>query len=168
MEDLIQDENLRSKGDVFIRVEDEDGNIEMRRCNTVMVMGRHWLARVLAGQFGGGTDFYITHMTFGQGGYASSGGREGPVDFDDGRTGLFNPVPDGTIACSPSNVPEGSIRVTFTGRLSKSMANGYSISEMGLLMKNGALFAMVTFPPIVKTETRTITINWTITILSGT
>lgn len=165
--DIQSDEFPVSRGSVFIEVEDDNGKNEYHRANTVMTGGRHWLARVLAGQFGGNTDFFVSHMAFGNGGYDSVDGREGPVDFDSGRTGLFSPISEGVISCTAGNVVDGSIRVTFTTRMSKDFGNGNNISEMGLMLKNGTLFAMVTFPPIEKNSSRAITVKWTVTFLSG-
>jgi hypothetical protein len=151
---------LKSVGEVEIIIQG-DGTQEKRLIsNAVLRGGREALAMCLAGQIGSSFDFYISQMVFGDGG--STGGVPNYVNSE--RNGLFGI----TRASKPviSNIdPNMPSQVVFTSVLTFDDANGYTISEMGLVMNNGNFYSMATFAGLGKTSSIQITFNWRISFL---
>lgn len=149
------------KGDVEAIISYSDG-IEIKKYfeNTVLSQGKAALAKSLANEQNSPYDFYISGMTFGNNGSVSGV----PKEFDDSRTGLFGPtlITKNVISNISTSAPTTLI---CTAVLTFADINGYSLSEMGLLMKNGQLYSMVTFPDLGKTSNMQITFNWSVSFL---
>lgn len=138
-----------------------DGSQEIKHFeNTVLSSGKAALAKCLANEQNTPFDFFITTMTFGNNGSVAGV----PKEFDDSRTGLFGPtlISKNVITTISTSAPT---TVICTSVLTFADINGYSLSEMGLTMKNGQLYSMVTFPDLGKTSRMQITFNWSISLL---
>jgi len=123
--------------------------------NTILTTGKMALARSLANIVDDVYTFYIDKMIFGNNG--TSGGVEKFVTTS--RTGLFGVtrVQKPVIA----NIdPDNPSQVIFTSVLTFEDGNGYQLNEMALVMANGDLYSMVTFPDLTKTDLMQITWNW--------
>jgi hypothetical protein len=80
------------------------------------------------------------------------------------RTGLFGITrASKTVSASIDN--SNPTQVIFTSVLGFSDANGYSLSEMGLVLNNDVLYSMATFSPLSKTSDIQIIWNWRINLL---
>jgi hypothetical protein len=148
---------IKPKGEIEIIVTNiETGKIErILRPNTVVNIGRAVLARAITQDFAS-YDFFIDSMIFGTGG--EDGGV--PKVVDPGRDGLFNETLSVSINKSwDSNYPT---RAMFTGTISSTQGNNFTINEMGLVTSTGDLFSMATFSGLNKTSQLQFTLNWNI------
>lgn len=148
--------SLRSKGDVEIiklyRTGEEE-IVDVR--NTILLGGRRALASALANVLGGGFNFYVTRMLFGDGG--TTEGVKKYVNAN--RNGLFGVtrLSKPTLANLDTSVPA---QVIFTSVIRFDEGVGLTLNEMALQMANGDLYSMTTFPDLNKTEDMQITFNW--------
>ena len=149
-------EEIKCLGWIDAVIEYKDGRREeLHFPNQVLRNGRGALAQSLANTFGDGYNFYISRMVFGDGGTAA-----GATKFvDTGRTALFGltraskPVIAGVDPTTPT-------KAIFTSVLTFNDANGFALSEMGLLMNNGDMYSLSTFPDLTKTDQMQITWSW--------
>jgi len=149
-------EEVRLVGDVDYVIDWKDGRQETGSFkNTVLRQGRQSLAKALANQLGGGFQFYVTHMLFGDGG--TQGGVKKYVDA--GRNGLF-----GTTRLSKPVIamidPTISTQAIFTSVIAFDEAVSVTLNEMALQMADGNLYSLTTFADLNKTSDMQITWNW--------
>lgn len=148
-------------GHVTAQIIDKEGNnkiIEFK--NAVLVGGRSELVKILANKIGNTYEQFVSRMIFGDGG--TDGTTVRYVDAD--RTGLFGL----TRASKPvvANIDEtNTTQVIFTSVLGFNDANGYSLSEMALVLNNDILYSMATFSPLSKTSDIQIVWNWRVNLL---
>lgn len=148
------------KGDVTITIEWDDGKIETQEVkNTVLATGKQALASSLANSYGDNYDYFISRMSFGEGG--TTGGV--PKYVNEERTALFTSVIDKGVIVNID--PNDQSQVIFTSVLSRSDANGKVINEMALKMNNGSLYSMTTFGGFTKSSLMQITFSWRISYL---
>jgi hypothetical protein len=127
--------------------------------NAVLAGGRAELVKVLANSIGSYEQF-VSRMIFGDNGVDGTTLRY--VNQD--RTGLFGITrASKTVSASIDN--SNPTQVIFTSVLGFSDANGYSLSEMGLVLNNDVLYSMATFSPLSKTSDIQIIWNWRINLL---
>lgn len=151
-------EQVKTKGEVEIIIEDREGNVSSKHfSNTILRTGRNALASSLANQYGDQFDYFIARMIFGEDG--TDGGV--PKFVNTQRTGLFGItlLTKGVISTIDPSLPS---MVIFTSIVAFDEANGHSLNEMALRMNNGDLYSMVTFPDLGKTSAIQITFNWRI------
>ena len=148
-------------GHVTAQIIDKEGNnkiIEFK--NAVLVGGRSELGKILPNKIGNTYEQFVSRMIFGDGG--TDGTTVRYVDAD--RTGLFGL----TRASKPvvANIDEtNTTQVIFTSVLGFNDANGYSLSEMALVLNNDILYSMATFSPLSKTSDIQIVWNWRVNLL---
>ena len=118
-------------------------------------MGRQALAKSLANDIGDVYEFYITRMLFGDGG--TTGGVKKFVNAS--RTGLFGTtrLSKPVVSNVDTTIPE---QVILTSVIAFDELVGIAINEMALLMANGSLYSLTTFPDLSKTSNMQITFNW--------
>jgi hypothetical protein len=149
-------ENIKPKGHVEAIIENKNGEITtLEFPNTILDLGRNALAKSLANDFGDAYEFFISKMLFGDGG--TTGGV--PILVDSGRTGLFGVTRANKSVISTVN-PDVSSQAIFTSVLKFDEANGFTLNELALQMRNGDLFSLVTFEGIGKTSSIQVTFNW--------
>lgn len=156
-----QTSNVKIKGDVEITIEDKDGTREKHELeNTILQNGKVAQAKVLTNDVEDPFDFYIDAMVFGTNG--ATGGT--PKYVDESRSGLFGTtlLTKNVISSRDDSAPTTAI---LTSVISFDEANGSTLNEMALKMKNGQLYSMITFPDLNKTSTQQLTINWRISFL---
>jgi hypothetical protein len=158
---MLNEDQIKCIGWIDAVIDYKDGRREeLHFKNTVLRIGRSALASSLSNSFGGGYNYYISQMIFGDGG--TSAGT--PLFVDTNRNGLYGltraskPVVSGV----DPNIPTKAI---FTSVLSFSDANGYALNEMALVMNNGNLYSLSTFPDLNKTESMQITWSWGISFV---
>lgn len=150
------DNAIQIKGDVEIILEHADGRREiLDYSNKVLLNGRRTMAKTLANILGQKFEYYVTRMVFGDGG--TQNGVKRYVDV--GRNGLFGVtrLSKPVIANVDNSIPT---QVIFTSVISFDEANGITLNEMALVLANGDLYSMTTFPDLNKTEEIQITFNW--------
>ena len=151
-------EKIHCKGEVEMAVEWDDGRIKkVLFHNTVLRDGRKALAASLANQYGSNYDYFISRMSFGDGGTA--GGN--PKFISEDRSGLFGT----TILRKPiisTLDPNDLTQVIFTSVVARDEAVGHTINEMGLEMNTDprTLYSMITFAGFSKTSQMQITWTW--------
>jgi len=157
----MTESNLKCIGSIKATVEHKDGRIEVfERKNTVLYLGRVAIAKMLVNFNGDGSGYFVNRWIFGNGG------------TDSGKTKLVNPDMNAlfgaTVATKPviSTIDQpNSSQAIFTSVLAYADANGYAINEMALVLNNGDLYSMVTFPDLNKTENIQITFNWYVNLI---
>lgn len=144
------------KGEIFYTIEFSDGSIENKYVkNTVLRKGRNALASSLANQIGDRYEYFISRMIFGSSG--TSGGV--PKFVNEERNGLFGITQANKTIISNVD-PQIPYQSIFTSVLTFQEANGVTLNEMALVMNNGDLYSMATFPDLNKTSQMQITWNW--------
>ena len=125
--------------------------------NSVLRKGRAALAKSLSNAYGDGYNYFISRMVFGDGGTSA-----GATKFvDSTRNGLYGltraskPVIAGVDPTTPT-------KAIFTSVLTFNDANGFTLNEMGLLMNNGEMYSLSTFPDLTKTDQMQITWSWSV------
>ncbi len=153
--------NVKSKGTVECIVEYKDGSQEILDFNnTILQNGKIALANSITNAVNDPFDFYVNSMVFGTQG--ASGGT--PKFVDASRTGLFGPtlLTKNVISSIDTAAPTTAI---FTSVITFTEANGNALNEMGLKLKNGDIYSMLTFPDLNKTSLMQLTFNWRISFL---
>lgn len=154
-------DDIKSSGSCEIIIDYCDGKREVIvHHNKVLRDGRIALAKTLGNSFGSAFEYFITGISFGNGG--TVGGA--PRVIDDTRSGLFSAVltTKAVITSIDSATPT---QVTFTSVLTYSELVGEIINEMALKFRSGDYFSMVTFGDITKTIDMQITFNWRISLV---
>lgn len=155
---MTYEDQVKCVGWIDAVIEYKDGRREeMHFPNAVLRKGRGALAKSLSNSFGDGYNFYISRMVFGDGG--TSAGSTKFVDTN--RTALFGL----TRASKPvigSVDPTTPTKAIFTSVLTFNDANGFVLNEMGLLMNNGEMYSLSTFPDLTKTDQMQITWSWSV------
>lgn len=150
-------EPTKPKGFIEVTIEYDDGReTEYWECsNAVLRTGREALAKMLANQIGDTFEFYISRMIFGDSG--TNGGV--PKFVNTSRSGLFGTtrVNKPVSVTIDSEIPS---QVVFTSVVGFQEGNGFTLNEMALVMDNGDLYSMATFPDLNKTSSMQITWNW--------
>ncbi len=149
-------ETIKTKGDVEVICKWKDGHTwSFEIPNTILKLGRQALAKSLANDIGDVYEFYITRMLFGDGG--TTGGVKKFVNAS--RTGLFGTtrLSKPVVSNVDSTIPE---QVILTSVIAFDELVGIAINEMALLMANGSLYSLTTFPDLSKTSNMQITFNW--------
>lgn len=128
--------------------------------NTVLKNGRKVLALTLANQLGDDFSFYITRMIFGDGGTQDGVKRY----VNQNRNGLFGVtrLSKPILANINSTI---NTQVIFTSVITYEEIVGVVLNEMALMMANGDLYSMATFPDLTKTSEMQITFNWRISFI---
>lgn len=140
-----------------IRCRFPDGQIAFH--NTVLRSGRAALARGLAG----GQMPQVVAMIFGDGGDAN----ELPPDefgirpVDPGRTGLFG-VTRLKLPVTVQWLDQDPPAVLVQAKHGFDEGNGVTLNEMGLLLDDGQLLAMSTYPGFSKTPDISLVWDWEI------
>ena len=150
-----------TRGDVEFVIDYKDGAQEISELrNTVLRDGKIALAKSLANEVADPYDFYVESMTFGSSGASGST----PKFVDESRTGLFGTtlLTKSVISSIDTASPQEAI---FTSVVVYDELVGHALNEMGLKMKNGDLYSMITFPDLNKTSQMQLTINWHISML---
>lgn len=100
---------------------------------------------------------YVSQMVFGDGGYSQ--GSKKTITPD--RNSLFGitRVKKEVVGQIDPNLPTQAI---FTAVIGNQEANGQILNEMALVLNNGDLFSMSTFPDLNKTDQMQIVWNWRI------
>ena len=149
---------VESKGFIDIKIEDLKGTVsEYTVRNTVLRTGRYALAKMITNNVPEARNLYVLRMLFGISG--TSGGQ--PKVVNTNRTSLFGPIVSDkpVLAAIDNNNPTQAI---FTSVLGYNDANGYSLSEMALLLNDDSFYSMATFGDLNKTNQIQITFNWRI------
>lgn len=152
----MQKELTSPKGQIEAIVEYDDGRKEeLHFDNAVLRLGRQALASALANQIGDSYEFFISRMIFGDSG--TNGGV--PKFVNTSRNGLFGVtrVNKPIIANIDPDTPSQAV---FTSVVTFQEGNGFALNEMALVMENGDLYSMATFPDLNKTSSMQITWNW--------
>lgn len=124
--------------------------------NTILKLGKTALANSITNNLGTNYSYYISEMIWGTAG--TSGGAPKFVNAE--RTGLFS----ATIYSIPVvSVVDGS-QAIFTSVIPFA-TDVMTLNEMALVMANGDLYSMVTFPDLNKTSSMQITWNWRISYI---
>jgi hypothetical protein len=96
---------------------------------------------------------YVNRMQFGTGSSAPAVGN----------TALQQPItPLVNVTYSYPDALPSSYRVTFQGQLLSGQANGFAITEAGLVCADNTLFARRTFAEKDKTSDKILTFDWTV------
>jgi hypothetical protein len=154
-------ESVIIKGEVKIKITYADGTTEEKVIkNTILRKGREALAKCLANKLNDTFDFFVSRMIFGDGGTNSGV----PKFVNTERNGLFGTtrVSKPVIATIDPNLPS---KIIFTSVVGFSEGNGFALNEMALMMDNGDLYSMVTFPDLNKTSNTQITWDWSISFI---
>lgn len=156
-----QESTITGCGKVDINIEYTDGSHKLIKVNnTILRAGKVAMASVLTNDINDAFDFYIESMVFGTNG--TSGGT--PKFVDENRSGLFGttlltkPVLSSIDTAAPTTA-------ILTSVIPHGEGNGSALSEMGLKMKSGDLYSMLSFPDLNKTSSMQLTFNWRISIL---
>ena len=154
--------NIKTKGTVERIIKYSDGRTETTTIeNTVLLTGQMALAASLAGLFGDHYDYFIRYMVFGSGGMADGQTtRFVPVV----QNKLFAPIGGATKGISAVIDPNIRTQVVFSVMLDFGDVNT-DISEMALVMNNGDLYSMTTFPTLTKNQNMQITWNWRLSFI---
>lgn len=152
----------KPKGVITATIEYNDGRKPefLHRNNVVLRSGREALAKMLANEIGDSFDFFISRMIFGDSG--TNGGV--PKFVNTARNGLFGTTRVNKPVAANIDVEIPS-QVVFTSVVSFQEGNGYTLNEMALVMDNGNLYSMATFPDLSKTSSMQITWNWNISFV---
>lgn len=157
----------RSKGFISCQVYRDDLLVDHREFpNTVLRSGRRFLAAAMGGNLLGETfDAYIDRMAFGTGGLDGMNHvikvPEISTTFLGGVGNIKDVVPVKAIM-APGDAPS----VIFTGVIPKTAnSNGQRISQIGLMMANGAFYAISTWDGFAKDASVSSTIAWRLTWL---
>jgi len=147
-------ESIHPIGEVERIIEFIDGSKEIIRFkNTILKLGRSTLAACLGTNPGVNYQYYINSIIWGTNG--TSGGAARFVNAE--RTGLFGP----TVLSRSVVSTVDQTQVIFTSVIPfNSGIEPATLNEMALVMANGQLYSMVTFPDLTKTSTMQITWNW--------
>lgn len=157
---MKNDDNIKIKGILSVDIEDGD-LIETRTLNnTVLLGGKNAIVKGLAYDIGGSFQYYVDRMLFGDDGEESGVPRR----VNPSNTSLFGNT-RASVTANPSLLSDVPNQVVFTSVLTESHAVGYTLNEAALQMANGALFSMVTFSGIPKSDSMTLTFNWTLTVI---
>ena len=141
--------------EMIIEYKDDRETERLSFNNAVLRAGREALAQMLANEIGDSFDFYISRMIFGDSG--TSGGT--PKFVNTSRSGLFGTTRVNKPVAASIDVEIPS-QVVFTSVVGFAEGNGYTLNEMALVMGNGELYSMATFPDLSKTSAMQITWNW--------
>jgi len=160
MDDRFRIDELKIKGSLEILI-DDNGSFDRKIVeNTVLVNGKNAVVKSLGYDIGGSFQFYVDRMLFGDGGEES----DVPKRVDPTNTALFGNI-RANVSANASFSPDVLNQVVFTSVLSKSHAVGHRLNEAALQLANGNLFSMLTFSGIPKSDTMTLTFNWTLTVI---
>lgn len=154
-------ELAKPKGSVTAKIEYSDGRVEHLAWNNVVLRkGREALAKMLANQIGDSFEFFISRMIFGDSG--TNGGV--PKFVNTAKNGLFGTtrVNKPVSVTIDSEIPS---RVVFTSVIGFQEGNGFALNEMALVMDNGELYSMATFPDLGKTSSIQLTYNWALSFV---
>lgn len=155
------EEILTPSGAVYLTITWEDGRVEYRETkNRILRNGRKNLAKALANDFGSSFEYFITGISFGNGGTVGNA----PRYVDETREGLFGTTLTTKPVISSIN-PDFPTQVTFTSVLTFEELAGETINEMALKMRNGDYFSMCTYGDITKTSSMQLTWNWRLTFV---
>lgn len=151
-----------TKGFVDAVISYKDGTkIELAFPNTIMKTGREALVKTLTNNIGSSyTNLFVTRMIFGDGG--TSGGQVLLVDAN--ASGMYGVTRASKSVIGQIN-PNNSTQAIFTSVLGYDDANGFALSEMGLVLNDGSLYSHVTFADLSKTSSMSITWNWTVSMV---
>lgn len=146
---------IRPEGVIYITIEEGGVVRELIYKNKVLRSGRSALAKALANDFGSSFEYFITGISFGSGG--TSGGTPRTVTED--REGLFGTtvITKSVISSINEDYPT---TLNLTTVLGYDDANGSTINEMALKMRNGDFFSMATFSDLPKTSSHQYTFKW--------
>lgn len=151
----------KSIGRVEAFLEYKNGKkIKLAFDNTVLNLGKIALAKTLVNDTGTYTNYFVNRMIFGDQG--TTGGE--PKIVSSNRTGLFGPTISNKPVVATTN-PDNPAQAIFTSTLTYDDAVGYSLSEMALVLNNGDLYSMVTFPDLSKTVNMQIVFNWYVSMV---
>jgi hypothetical protein len=149
-------ESIKPLGEVERIIEYLDGSKEIVTFkNTILKNGRNTLARCLAHDFGAEYLFYVNAIIWGNNG--TTGGAPKLVATE--RTGLFGPQ----VYSRPVISTVDNTQVIFTSVIPfnpDGLASPTVLNEMALVLANGDLYSMVTFPDLTKTSSMQITWSW--------
>lgn len=142
------------RGDLIVEIVSADGVVqsqeEYRNAITVAAPGQ--VLRMLAGDWGAiGQRRWVRRMQFGIGNLAESSSN----------TSLQHPISPVKVVSASVSVDDPP-RVQFGASLGVTEANGFGISEAGLLCDDGTLFARKTFGKRDKTKDYIFNFYWTI------
>jgi hypothetical protein len=155
-------DNIKAMGSIDGIIEYNNGKTLKISCpNTVLILGRNALVNTLINNTGEYPNLFINRMVFGDGGVDGTGT---PKLVTTNRTGLFGTVRATKPVVSTAN-PDNSTQAIFTSVLTYDDGNGYSLSEMALVLNNSDYYSMVTFPPITKSSSMQITWNWSLSFI---
>lgn len=155
------EDKIPSRGDVEIVIEWKDGRKELHdHRNTILTNGRRILARCLANVIGDEYEFYIARMVFGDGGTIDGVKRY----VDAGRTGLFGTTQVSKPVIATLN-PSLATQAIFTTVIRFDDALDQTLNEAALVLADGSLFSMVSFPNLTKTSDMQITFSWRISFV---
>lgn len=155
---LVLENEIKCIGWVEALVEYRDGTTKkLSFKNSVLRKGRAALASSLANSYGDSFNYYISRMVFGDGGTTAGTTKE----VNSNRNGLFG-LTRGSKPVISSVDPTTPTKAIFTSVLTFNDANGFALNEMGLMMNNGDMYSMSTFPDLSKNEQMQITWSWNI------
>lgn len=145
--EAVSDERIKIRGEFRMEVRDAMGNLieKYEELNTIVVVGRGQLARLLGGSVTGRS---ITKIGFGTNGTPSTISDTGLTAAYVKATGAVS-YPDATS-------------VLFAWTLGTSEANGKVIQEFGLLTQDDTLFSRKQRDPITKNSDISLTGTWKI------
>ena len=145
-------DTLKITGQVNIKVFDADGKLtkEVDHHNLVVDAGKSFIASRIATNI----ETPMNHMALGQGSVSASAGD----------VSLLEEVANGRIAIA-SPIVTGN-KIAFTGIFPPLVATGNAVCEAAIFnsLSGGTMLCRTVFPAIVKSETDTVAISWTITI----
>lgn len=142
------DSKLKLRGEFTMKVLDVYGNVleEYEELNTIVVVGRGQLARLLGGDV---TNRSVTQIGFGTNGTPS----------DVGDTDLSGPP---FIKNLGAVTYPDTTSVMYAWTLATSQGNGLVIQEFGLLTAGGILFSRKQRDPITKNSSISLSGTWKI------
>ncbi len=110
------------------------------------------IRNVIHGLAAGETGYPVTQIQVGSGSISPTAG-----DVD-----LQTPVQAFEIIDAGSETITEPDLINYNVFISDAQANGYTLTEVGLLLEGGGLFARQIIPAVVKTSAITLTIDWRI------
>jgi hypothetical protein len=145
-------ELIRPIGNVEGIIEFDDGSKEIITFkNTILKTGRIALANSIGNNLGANYSYYVNSMIWGSNGTSNGS----PLFVNAERTGLFGT----TTLSKPVISTVDNTQVIFTSVVLFS-DGALLLNEMALVMANGSLYSMVTFPDLNKTPSMQLTWNW--------
>ena len=149
-----------------LRIEVEEGSrrwIHWEGPNCVTHRGREAIAKILTE---GDVNWRLKEFRFGTGLHEGTLNDPGdPSACDQGledqkfTKDIAEYVYQELVACGEENIPTA---VEYKVVMEYEEANGYAYTEAGLFCSNGVMFAVETFPQVVKNSDRRITWYWKI------